>query len=105
MDRPAYFLANAAFIAAVAVPAILAWHGWGRGKAIALGWATIVIVTQFVAIFGYTNTQVFGWTKSQVQMPDAPDILPTALMAAAISAIAYVAGTAARFLFKRQHTH
>ena len=99
--RSLYYLAVAAQFAAFATPAGLAWRRWDYRKGIAIGWAVIVIVVQSAAVLGFLYPRAFGLTKDEVHSPDAPDMLPTALMALLISAIAFGAGRVARLLVKR----
>ncbi|HEV8377260.1 MAG TPA: hypothetical protein VGQ99_08460 [Tepidisphaeraceae bacterium] len=93
LDHPASSLADVVLVAALALPAVLGWRGWRRERGIAIGWAAIVIVSQAVAILGYVYPRLFGWTKDDVHMPDAPDILPTALIALILSGIAFGVGS------------
>ena len=99
--RSLYYFAVAAQFAAFAFPAVMAWRGWDYRKGIAIGWAVIVIFVQSAAVLGFLYPGAFGLTKDQVHSPDAPDILPTALMALILSAIAFALGKVARLIVKR----
>jgi hypothetical protein len=88
-------------LATFAVPAALAWRGWDRRKGIALGWAIIVLVVQTVTMLTFLYPRAFGLSKDQVHIPDAPDVLPTGIMALLISVVSFSLGKTLRFAVKR----
>jgi H+/Cl- antiporter ClcA len=98
----AFYLAIIAQFAAFAVPAVLAWRKWEKRKAILLGWAIIVIVAQALGVLAFFYPRVFGLTSDEVHIPDAPDVLPTALVALLVSAVSFGIGTVARVVLRRE---
>jgi len=68
-----------------------------------LAGGVLVIVSQAVAVLGYYFPHYFDWTKDEVSIPDAPDILPTALLAFILAGFMFGIGTAVRFFFDRRY--
>jgi hypothetical protein len=101
VGRPAFYLAITAFIIAGTVPVVLGFRRWDAPKAVALGWAVIAIVVQSVTVLGYFYPRPFGWTKKDVVVPDAPDVIPTAIFALVVAFVAYIIGLTASLFAKR----
>jgi hypothetical protein len=94
-------LANAAIVIAIAVPAVLGYRQWNAARAVGVSWAILVVVTQSIAVLGYLYPHSFGWNPTEVAMPDAPGMIPAAIVALFITSAAYFVGMAASSLRPR----
>jgi H+/Cl- antiporter ClcA len=102
LHSTAFYLAIIVQFAAFAVPAVLAWRKWEKRKAILLGWAVIAIVVQALGVLAFFYPRVFGLTTDEMHVPDAPDVLPMALVALLVSAVSFWIGTVARAVLRRE---
>jgi hypothetical protein len=90
--RMLFYLFIALYIAAAAAPVVLAVRGRALGICFATGWMSLLVVERGFAELSFLFPRAFGLQASQVQSPDAPDVLPALLVSLLIACVTTLLG-------------
>jgi hypothetical protein len=97
--RPAYYFSILFLMASLALPLVLAARRVRWTRAVVVGWALLVVADRATATLGYLYPAAFGFNRSDVKSPDAPDLIAVALIAAVASGLSATGGLVlSRFL-------